>query len=186
MINWRGSLIRATDCFLFPNNDYAADNGTKRSPLQAAGCGGDKRPYQGDCRRDEERGDSDFLYGPSERKSGSYDRSGDGFGGGGKRTSKCAALCGEKIEITEEYRGQALFVYVKDDGAGFSPKALREADKAYFSENKEEDKAEGHFGIGLSVTKMLCEKHGGELKLFNSIEGGAVTAVSFFAGSGNL
>ncbi len=92
----------------------------------------------------------------------------------------------KKIEITEEYRGQALFVYVKDDGAGFSPKALREADKAYFSENKKEDKAEGHFGIGLSVTKMLCEKHGGELKLFNNIEGGAVTAVSFFAGSGNL
>lgn len=88
----------------------------------------------------------------------------------------------EKIEITVQYAGNRLIIYVKDDGEGFSEKALREADTVYFSERKEGEAQEGHFGIGLSITKMLCEKHGGELKLFNSIEGGAVTAVSFFAG----
>lgn len=88
----------------------------------------------------------------------------------------------EKIEITVQYAGNRLIIYVKDDGEGFSEKALREADTVYFSERKEGEAQEGHFGIGLSITKMLCEKHGGELKLLNSIEGGAVTAVSFFAG----
>ncbi len=71
-------------------------------------------------------------------------------------------------------------IYVKDDGEGFSEKALREADTVYFRERKEAEDDEGHFGIGLSITKMLCEKHGGELKLLNSVEGGAVVAVSFF------
>lgn len=84
----------------------------------------------------------------------------------------------KEIEITVQYRKNRLTVYVKDDGDGFSEKALREAAAVYFSERKEGEAQDGHFGIGLSITKMLCEKHGGELKLFNSIEGGAVAAVS--------
>ncbi|MBD5535681.1 MAG: HAMP domain-containing histidine kinase [Lachnospiraceae bacterium] len=87
----------------------------------------------------------------------------------------------EYIEVTVQHEKNRLVIYVRDDGEGFSEKALREADAAYFREGKEGEE-EGHFGIGLSITKMLSEKHGGGLKLFNSIEGGAVTAVSFFAG----
>lgn len=86
----------------------------------------------------------------------------------------------KEIEITVQYRKSRLTVYVRDDGDGFSEKALREAAAVYFSERKEGEAQDEHFGIGLSITKMLCEKHGGELKLFNSIEGGAVAAVSFF------
>ncbi len=85
----------------------------------------------------------------------------------------------KEIEITVQYRKNRLTVYVRDDGDGFSEKALREAAAVYFRERKEGEAQDGHFGIGLSITKMLCEKHGGELKLFNSVEGGAVAAVSF-------
>lgn len=85
----------------------------------------------------------------------------------------------ERIEVTVQYRKNRLIVYVRDDGDGFSEKALREAAEVYYSERKEGEAQEGHFGIGLSITKTLCEKHGGELKLFNSTEGGAVAAVSF-------
>lgn len=85
----------------------------------------------------------------------------------------------ERIEVTVQYRTSRLTVYVRDDGDGFSEKALREAAEVYFSERKEGEAQDGHFGIGLFITKMLCEKHGGELKLFNSMEGGAVAAVSF-------
>ncbi|MDE6743531.1 MAG: HAMP domain-containing histidine kinase [Lachnospiraceae bacterium] len=88
----------------------------------------------------------------------------------------------EQIEITVQNRNNKLLIYVKDDGEGFSEKALREADTVYFRERKQEEDDEGHFGIGLSITKMLCEKHGGELKLLNSVEGGAVAAVSFCVG----
>lgn len=88
----------------------------------------------------------------------------------------------KQIEITVCHRNNKLMIYVRDDGEGFSEKALREADTVYFREGRETESDEGHFGIGLSITKMLCEKHGGELKLLNSIEGGAVAVVSYFVG----
>ncbi|MDE6530800.1 MAG: HAMP domain-containing histidine kinase [Lachnospiraceae bacterium] len=88
----------------------------------------------------------------------------------------------KQVEITVQHKNNKLMIYVKDDGEGFSEKALLEADQVYFRERKQEEDDEGHFGIGLSITKMLCEKHGGELKLLNSVEGGAVAAVSFFVG----
>lgn len=63
---------------------------------------------------------------------------------------------------------------VSDDGKGFSEKDLSEAAKAFYKADKETDS--GHFGMGLYICKILCEKHGGFLKLEN--RGGAfVTAV---------
>lgn len=78
------------------------------------------------------------------------------------------------IDISLEKRRLSFFV--KDDGAGFSAKALRSATDAYFSEEKE---GREHFGIGLSVARMLCEKHGGYLQLVNSVDGGAIASAVF-------
>lgn len=36
-----------------------------------------------------------------------------------------------------------------------------------------------HFGIGLHICRKLCTKHGGELSIANSIDGGAVVTASF-------
>lgn len=81
------------------------------------------------------------------------------------------------VEIVLEY--DQLYLFVADDGAGFSAKALRSASDAYFSEEKEDGE---HFGIGLSIVKMLCEKHGGYLRLVNSVEGGAIACAAFSVG----
>ncbi len=89
----------------------------------------------------------------------------------------------EEVKVTVRYGNNRLTVYVKDDGEGFSERALREADTVYFREGKEGEEGQGHFGIGLSIAKMLSEKHGGELRLLNSIEGGAVAVLSFFVGN---
>lgn len=72
-----------------------------------------------------------------------------------------------------------LCIYIKDDGRGFSDRALREADQFYFSETKGEDT---HFGLGISIAKMLCEKHGGGLNMINSIDGGAIVAMELTVG----
>lgn len=85
----------------------------------------------------------------------------------------------EQILIQIEVKKSELMIYVKDDGSGFSPKALRAAAEVYFSEEKEGNE---HFGIGLSVCKILCENHNGGLTLRNSIEGGAITAAIFGIG----
>lgn len=68
----------------------------------------------------------------------------------------------------------ALSVCVFDDGPGFTPEALKNAAEPYFRDEKDlSDTA--HFGIGLYICRLLCEKHGGALSIENAC-GGKVTA----------
>lgn len=85
----------------------------------------------------------------------------------------------KKIEVTLETEEKELRIYVKDDGRGFSARALCMASEAYFSE---EENSSEHFGIGLSICRILCENHNGTLRCLNSMEGGAVVAASFGIG----
>ena len=71
-------------------------------------------------------------------------------------------------------------LFVRDDGPGFSDRALRRAMEAYYSE---EENSKEHFGIGLSICRMLCENHGGRLTLLNSVDQGAVSAASIIVGT---
>lgn len=88
--------------------------------------------------------------------------------------------CKTNIILEFHLLEQELVIFVKDDGIGFSEMALRKAWNTYFSE---EENSTEHFGIGLSISRMLCEKHGGKLILLNSIEGGAIVSASFFVRS---
>lgn len=62
-----------------------------------------------------------------------------------------------------------LVLTVKDDGRGFSETDLKRAVHAFYSREKGED----HFGVGLCVCRLLCEKHGGSLSVANNKEKGA-------------
>lgn len=64
-----------------------------------------------------------------------------------------------------------LSVEVCDDGPGFSEKVLRTKGRSpYTSETKHE-----HMGIGLIISRVLCQKHGGSLELHNkSVTGASV------------
>lgn len=85
----------------------------------------------------------------------------------------------ELVVMQVEVKKMELTIYVKDDGKGFSQRALRAAAEAYFSEEKESSE---HFGIGLSICKMLCENHNGNITFQNSVEGGAIAAAVFGIG----
>ena len=85
-----------------------------------------------------------------------------------------------QIEIT--LQGRSFTLYIKDDGPGFSKKALRSGMDAYFSE---EENSMEHFGIGLSICRMLCENHGGNLTLQNSVQQGAISAATLIVGIQN-
>lgn len=80
-----------------------------------------------------------------------------------------------KIEVTQEQSGDMFFVFVRDDGCGFTKKDLERAVDPYYSGNKDER----HFGLGLTIAKKLCEKHGGSLRITNSMEGGAIVCAEF-------
>lgn len=81
-----------------------------------------------------------------------------------------------------------LTIYVKDDGPGFSQRALRAATEVYYSEEKNNGRESNseHFGIGLSICKMLCENHNGGITLRNSVEGGAIAAATFGIGNNSI
>jgi two-component system, OmpR family, lantibiotic biosynthesis sensor histidine kinase NisK/SpaK len=69
-----------------------------------------------------------------------------------------------------------LVLYLRDDGKGFSKEELYMATRPYYTGRGD---GLGHFGIGLTISKLLCEKHGGTLHLSNSTKGGAILAASF-------
>lgn len=95
----------------------------------------------------------------------------------------------EKIEILVEQREKSLFLYVKDDGRGMTKEELYKADSPYYSDKTktEEIRKEGtekteqniHFGLGLTICKILCKKHGGSISFSNSVEGGAIVCAEF-------
>ena len=79
----------------------------------------------------------------------------------------------KQVSINLSHKKDFLILTVKDDGKGFSAADLEKATTVFYSNDKEKQ----HFGIGLSVCKILCEKHGGLLYVGNQKEKGAcVTA----------
>ena len=79
----------------------------------------------------------------------------------------------KQVSINLSHKKDFLILTVKDDGKGFSAADLQKATTVFYSNDKEKQ----HFGIGLSICKILCEKHGGLLYVGNQKEKGAcVTA----------
>lgn len=75
----------------------------------------------------------------------------------------------KQVEADITQNEDTLTVTVKDDGKGFSEVDLMQATFLFYSNDKEKE----HFGIGLSICRLLCEKHGGTLYLSNRDEKGA-------------
>jgi len=90
--------------------------------------------------------------------------------------SNAVRFAAKKIKIYISARDDFLRVDISDDGAGFGEN-LEYAAKAYYHNNPKG--STGHFGLGLYLSKQLCELHGGGLELFNLEEGGASVAANF-------
>lgn len=77
-----------------------------------------------------------------------------------------------------------LAIIISDDGKGFSDEDLKEATKPFY---KSKANVSGlHFGLGLNICKILCEKHGGGILLENVENGGASVTAKFFCGTKNI
>ena len=82
-----------------------------------------------------------------------------------------------KVSIRLSCTHDVFSIAVMDDGNGFSEKEISNAHRPYYSGSKQ---TQGfHFGIGLHISKILCEKHGGKLKLANTSVGGASVTAQF-------
>lgn len=90
--------------------------------------------------------------------------------------SNAVSYAKSAINLVIEVEDNQLMIYIKDDGKGFSKEELYMATRPYYTGRGDDIE---HFGIGLTISKMLCEKHGGTLHLSNSTKGGAIIAASF-------
>jgi len=84
----------------------------------------------------------------------------------------------DKIQVEISCDTEKIVLSVKDDGVGFSKKVLDKGAVPFLRDDHAEN--EQHFGMGLYICHLLCEKHGGELMLENDETGAKVTAVFLF------
>lgn len=74
-----------------------------------------------------------------------------------------------EVCISVSLSDNVLNVTVTDDGGGFPSEVLDHKGKKLFLSDKD-----GHLGIGLSISRLLCRKHGGSLELSNTSKGACV------------
>lgn len=74
-----------------------------------------------------------------------------------------------KIKVQFSYYQGLLTTTVSDDGPGFPQKVLNSKDSYTYMGSDDEN----HLGMGLAICRVLCRKHGGQLTLSNSDQGGA-------------
>ncbi|MDE5588374.1 MAG: HAMP domain-containing histidine kinase [Acetatifactor sp.] len=79
------------------------------------------------------------------------------------------------VKVFVEVKEHCFQFTVSDDGSGFTDKDILNAVKPFYKAGNETDNK--HFGMGLNICKILCEKHGGHLELKN--DGGAVVLAVF-------
>ena len=80
-----------------------------------------------------------------------------------------------RLEIVLALGKETLSLSVADDGPGF-PTGLLESGPRPFGKTAGSD---GHFGMGLYTSDLLCRKQGGGLRLENRKSGGGVATASF-------
>ncbi|MCM1044786.1 MAG: HAMP domain-containing histidine kinase [Candidatus Gastranaerophilales bacterium] len=77
------------------------------------------------------------------------------------------------VILSFDLQDNIFLLSVSDDGKGFDKNSLHKVMAPYFTE--ETDCSE-HFGLGLYICKLLCEHHGGCLKIDNVPNGSKVSA----------
>ena len=85
-----------------------------------------------------------------------------------------------RIDVTVDISEDMLGITVCDDGKGFSMEAIKKAFKPFF---RDEQNSDMHFGLGLYICKILCNKQGGDLIIENCENGGGKVTAEFFCKS---
>ncbi|MDE5804430.1 MAG: HAMP domain-containing histidine kinase [Lachnospiraceae bacterium] len=79
----------------------------------------------------------------------------------------------ETITLSFEMENRFLTISVTDDGVGFSEEILKNKSRLLTPAANED----GHCGLGLTISRLLCKKHDGRLELSNHPSGGAIVKI---------
>ncbi|HJC22641.1 MAG TPA: HAMP domain-containing histidine kinase [Candidatus Eisenbergiella merdavium] len=92
--------------------------------------------------------------------------------------SNAARYAKASISIQYAVDKETFSITVTDDGEGFRDTALKSATNPFYTTEKKSDTVQ-HFGLGLNICKILCERHGGNILLSNDIKMGASVTAYF-------
>lgn len=93
--------------------------------------------------------------------------------------ANAARYAKSRVDVICRVCENKLTITVSDDGCGFTHTALKNAANPFFRDEKD---CETHFGLGLYICRILCEKCGGGIHISNHENGAAVTS-EFFCGN---
>lgn len=79
----------------------------------------------------------------------------------------------ETIVLSFEMEDRSLIISVTDDGVGFSEEVLSNKSRLLMPVTDKD----GHCGLGLTISRLLCKKHDGRLELSNHPSGGATVKI---------
>ena len=81
-----------------------------------------------------------------------------------------------KVEMEVHLTYSDLIIKVKDDGVGFTVDRQKATELFYQQNVKDSLK---HSGMGMYISRLYCEKHGGQLLIKNEEQSGAVITAVF-------
>lgn len=79
------------------------------------------------------------------------------------------------INIDLSLTNKTLSFIITDDGDGFSDEVIARQSKLLLAKSSED----GHLGMGLAISRILCKKHGGSLEISNNAKHNAVVKITF-------
>lgn len=91
--------------------------------------------------------------------------------------SNAVRFAKKKIRIAINFTDSLLQIEVCDDGIGFNKDNIELVTNAYYHDNSADK--QDHFGLGLYISKLLCEKHGGKVYIKNTVNLGASVKAEF-------
>ncbi len=90
--------------------------------------------------------------------------------------SNAFAYAKDIVTVSILENGKCLELLIVDDGCGFTEETEK-LTKPYYHSNPQDDLE--HFGLGMYICRVYCEKYGGKLLTANSKNGGAIVKAQF-------
>lgn len=92
--------------------------------------------------------------------------------------ANAARYARSEVRLSLSWANGELELTVADDGPGFADTALERATEPFWGDSKG---GGGHLGLGLYVSRLLAEKHGGSLDVSNGGASGAIVRATLSA-----
>lgn len=84
----------------------------------------------------------------------------------------------QSISLSFSLQEAVLAITISDDGPGFPEKYLNRKQHCLPSMDFSKTESKEHLGMGIPISRILCQKHGGDLQLANQPSSGAAVTVT--------